>query len=94
MWNQLLYLTCSCSDLLIEKRTIIVLLLIYVTLLLFLLFQVNTSQILVNKKEGGFMNYAVLKIVQLHVHHEYQQTILILLQKMFIEIVFCLLWLK
>jgi hypothetical protein len=72
MWNQLLYLTCSCSDLLIEKRTIIVLLLIYVTLLLFffLLFQVNTSQILVNKKEGGFMNYAVMKIMQLHVHYK------------------------
>lgn len=50
MWNQLLYLTCSCSDLLIEKRTIIVLLLIDVTLLL-LLFQVSTSQISVLKKE-------------------------------------------
>lgn len=66
MWNQLLYLTCSCSDLLIEKRTIIVLLLIYVTLLLFYCSKLVLPQYQFSRKKR-IANDALL-MLHLHIH--------------------------
>ena len=67
MWNQLLYLTCSCSDLLIEKRTIIVLLLIDVTLLLFYCSKLVLPQYQFSRKKRSTYD-AVLIFLHLNIH--------------------------